>query len=174
MILQNLRTNSPFYVSVVISLYYLSKYTNTGFTNSCISFIIVSLIGYFTHRLGHHFRVYDQYKNADNYVSRNSILGPLTTNICYLLDFHVVKHHDSSVNKKIQNVINEFIHNIFFQGGILVLVAWIIKQINMWVIILWTLTYATVHNINYNLWPSSTHQKHHENDHINFGIDIFL
>ena len=40
-------------------------------------------------------------------------------------------------------------------------------------IVLWGILYTTVHNINYNIVPSSVHIKHHLDKNTNYGIDIW-
>jgi sterol desaturase/sphingolipid hydroxylase (fatty acid hydroxylase superfamily) len=51
-------------------------------------------------------------------------------------------------------------------------VVFIIKLIDIRVLLLWAFMYATVHNINYLYVKPTTHKDHHVNHHTNYGLDF--
>jgi sterol desaturase/sphingolipid hydroxylase (fatty acid hydroxylase superfamily) len=63
--------------------------------------------------------------------------------------------------------------NFYVQAGGFLLIIWVAKQLNLYVITLWGLMYATIHNINYAIRPPATHMCHHIDKTTNYGIDIW-
>ena len=46
-------------------------------------------------------------------------------------------------------------------------------NVNIYILLLWSLVYSTFHNINYNIIDNTLiHNEHHKNIFTNFGIDI--
>jgi hypothetical protein len=144
-----------------------------------ITYLIISMtFGYYIHNLSHtcsgtlfykdllkHFynRNKDQYSNWNKFVMNY---------LKYTFDFHSVVHHNSKINKQLIFVIGEILINWLMEGGYIILMAYYFGwNINTNVFWLWGLSYATVHNINYNLYPPECHEEHHKNPNTNFGID---
>ena len=63
--------------------------------------------------------------------------------------------------------------NFYVQAGGFILIIWVAQQLNLYVITLWGLMYATIHNINYAIHPPATHMLHHIDKTTNYGIDIW-
>ena len=96
--------------------------------------------------------------------------------------FHDKIHHNSSVNKRFENIIIEIIQNLLFQGFGLLCVL-IIKEKLLFaegtksiickpIIFFWAMFYATVHMINFNIVGSEIHIQHHKNKYTNYDFDI--
>lgn len=103
----------------------------------------------------------------------NGYIDSILTSVFRFMDFHSVTHHDSSINKQPANVCYEFMNNFFTQGGGLVLFVWFCNRcIDMRVILLWALMYATAHNINYLFLKPTVHRDHHLHEDTNYGLDI--
>jgi hypothetical protein len=91
-----------------------------------------------------------------------------------LMDFHRNTHHDSSVNKQPTNLLWEGLNNLVAQGLFILFVSWVVRNMNMWIVVLWAFLYSTAHNINYEvLMKSKTHGIHHNRLYVNYGIDIY-
>lgn len=167
------KTNYIFYFSCIICIYVLSRYDDSGFLSNIFSFILVSLLGYFAHYNSHHLYFTDFYNKLDNYITRTTVLNYIIENICIFIDFHDITHHDIEINKTPHNLLYEFILNFVTQGGVLILVVWIARHLNLYVLLLWGLMYASVHIINYSFVKPLTHQYHHVDKYTNYGIDIW-
>jgi sterol desaturase/sphingolipid hydroxylase (fatty acid hydroxylase superfamily) len=103
----------------------------------------------------------------------NGHVDSILTSVFRFMDFHSVTHHDSSINKQPVNVCYEFMNNFFTQGGWLVLFVWFCNRcIDMRVILLWALMYASAHNINYMFLKPTVHRDHHLHEDTNYGLDI--
>ena len=90
----------------------------------------------------------------------------------YTWDFHSTIHHDSSINKNFIFIIGEIIINFAMEGGYIIILSYLFNwNINTNVFWFWSLLYATVHNINYNIIQPECHTQHHINPNTNFGID---
>ena len=172
-LLQTFKTNYIFYITLLVCLFIISHYSNTSFIIAIITFIYVSMRGYFMHYISHIINYLNFYSSLDNYITRNKILNPILKFICKAIDFHDVVHHDSSINKKIPNMIYEFIMNFLTQGGLLVILIYLLKKVNYSIIILWSLIYSTIHIINYEFVKPPTHMFHHLNKNTNYGLDVW-
>jgi hypothetical protein len=93
--------------------------------------------------------------------------------ICKCADFHDEIHHDTSINKKVHNIIFEFIFNFYTQAGAFLIVMYFVKKLNYYSVILWGLIYPTIHLINYDIIKCQVHMNHHLDKHTNYGIDIW-
>lgn len=165
--------NWIFYGSLLLCSLVISLYSKHSFTLIIINIIISSLFGYFIHVFSHKLNFTDMYSGLDNYISRNSVLHFITLKICAFLDFHDKTHHNTKINKTFKNISYEFFNNIMFQGGFIILFIYCVKYLCIPSIILWTFLYATVHNINYAIYPCKTHQNHHINKHSSYGLDVW-
>lgn len=177
--LKSLTINKWFYLTLFVCFYMfklhdvisLSK-TSSSYSGLIFSFIFILLFGHITHRLSHniHFiQVYHNYKKGNI----NKHVDTVLTNIFKFLDFHRTTHHDSDVNKKIINIFYEFMNNFLTQGGILIIFIWFCNRyIDMRVILLWALMYASAHNINYMFLKPTVHRDHHLHEDTNYGLDI--
>lgn len=177
--IKSLTTNKWFYLTLLICFFMFKLQdvisfdkTSSSYSGLIFSFIFILLFGHITHRLSHniHFtQVYDNHKKGN----MNKHVDTILTNVCKFLDFHRITHHDSDVNKKIVNIVYEFINNFLTQGGLLIIFIWFCNRyIDMRVILLWALMYASVHNINYTLIKPTVHRDHHLHEDTNYGLDI--
>ena len=94
----------------------------------------------------------------------------MTVFLCKVFDFHSDIHHDTSINKKLENKIYEFIMNFITQSGLLLLFILFTKYLNYYVCFLWGIFYATVHMINYDIIKPQSHKNHHLNNNTNYDI----
>jgi len=168
---ESIKKNYLYFLTVFFCLYKFkqNKNYNSSYIKLVFSFIIISMIGYLSHYISHHLNFTDFYKKNDNVLTRNSYINNTLTGLCRFLDFHDSRHHDTSINKQIKNIIYEFLNNVILQGVGLVI---FIKIMDIRVIILWAFMYATIHNINYLFIKPTTHSDHHLNSHTNYGIDF--
>ena len=175
---KSIKTNKWFYFTIFLCFYIFKLQDNfsqskpSSYIGLSFSFIFIMLFGHIVHRMSHniHFtQVYHNHKKGN----MNKHVDSVLTNVCNFLDFHRTTHHDSDVNKKIINICYEFINNFLTQGGILIIFIWFCnKYIDMRVIFLWALMYATAHNINYMLIKPTVHRDHHLHEDTNYGLDI--
>ena len=175
--------NKWFYFTLIVC-FYMFKSQDTAPTSSssssssssylglAFSFFFVLVFGHITHRLSHNIdftKVYNKHKKGN----MNGYIDSILTSVFRFMDFHSVTHHDSSINKQPVNVCYEFMNNFFTQGGGLVLFVWFCNRcIDMRVILLWALMYATAHNINYLFLKPTVHRDHHLHEDTNYGLDI--
>ena len=166
--------NKWFYLSLLVCFVLFKKYgaSDTSYGTMIFSFLFILIMGYLVHRIGHNVcykEIYNKHKkNAVNYY-----VDYIITTICEFVDFHTVIHHDTSINKKPINICYEFIHNVMLQGGLLVIGVWCYNRfIDNRIILLWALSYATIHNINYLFIKPSVHRDHHIDDQTNYAFDI--
>jgi len=155
-----------------------------------ISFIISIFSGYYVHVYSH---LYDYEKLYKTLWSSSNFIGCLLRKLpikiqyilnkfVYLLDFHDKIHHDTSVNKKWNNLLIEFCMNIYTEGVALIILFKLfdfgihirgsIFKINYPILFAWSILYATIHNINYNIVTPICHIQHHINEKTNYGIDF--
>ena len=139
------------------------------------SIIFITFYGYFIHFISHYmkFRISEIYSNYDNIFTRNKYFNWFALKLIAFGEFHAKVHHDSDINKSTKNIILEILNNFITQGAAIILIKYFLDLIDNRVILLWSIFYATVHNINYNIVPPLIHQQHHINDRTNFGIDIW-
>jgi len=181
---ESIITNKWFYLTLLIC-FYMFKLRDTAPTSSsssstssssyvglAFSFFFVLVFGHITHRLSHNIdftKVYNNHKKGN----MNGHIDSILTRVVRFMDFHSVTHHDSCINKQPANVCYEFMNNFFTQGGGLVLFVWFCNRcIDMRVILLWALMYATAHNINYLFLKPTVHRDHHLHEDTNYGLDI--
>lgn len=185
MILQSIYINSIFYITCLICLWGLTKYTNSSFVSTVFTFGFVSWLGYTSHVISH---VMDQFGiNEWVHNKLHSLLNPRNTTESTVMtrllklakygmdgyEFHDKIHHDTTINKQPINILLEFSFNFWFQAGIALALKYFLNMLDNSTIIIWGLLYATVHNINYVLYPSSIHINHHVDKFTNYGIDIW-
>lgn len=146
--------------------------SSSSYTGLIFSFIFILIFGHITHRLSHNMnftQVYHKHKK-DNI---NEHVDSILIKLCTFLDFHRTTHHDTSINKNPINIFNEFINNFLTQGGILIIFVWFCNHcIDMRIILLWALMYASAHNINYMFLKPTVHRDHHLHEDTNYGLDI--
>jgi sterol desaturase/sphingolipid hydroxylase (fatty acid hydroxylase superfamily) len=165
--------NYIFYFVLFFCLYKFKQNLNydSGYIKLIFSFFIMSIYGYFIHYFSHHVNFMNYYKQSNNIFTNNNYTGPIIKSFFKFLDFHDKIHHDTNINKDIDNIIYEFLNNIILQGLIIFILVNFFKIIDTRVIILWTFMYSTVHNFNYLFIKPTTHSDHHLNNHTNYGID---
>ena len=145
---------------------------DSSYIKVIFSIVASHFYGYFIHYLFHKISFVKIYKECDNIFTRNKYSNTILNMCVEIMDFHHSTHHDSSVNKTLTNIIYEFLNNILFQGiGLVIFIQLFIKLIDIRVFIIWALTYATVHNINFLFVNPSTHRDHHKNYNTNFAVD---
>jgi hypothetical protein len=158
-------------ISIVI-LYKAVKNTKS-IINIFLSFILVSVHGYTAHYIGHKINFVNWFNNSNNILKEYTLTNTIFNYIAKILDFHNNIHHDTDINKKPINIINEFLNNFITQGFFPFLLILILKSIDLRVCFVWGLSYATVHNINYLYLMPKTHIDHHKDSNKNLGIDIW-
>ena len=178
--LKSLTTNKWFYLTLFVcfSMFKLhdvigpSKSSSSSYIGFTFSFIFILIFGHITHRLSHNL-VFTEVYNNHKKCNINAHVDWFISNVCAFLDFHRVTHHDSCVNKTPINIFYEFMMNFLTQGGIFIIFVWFCNRcIDMRVILLWALMYATAHNINYAIIKPTVHKDHHLHDDTNYGLDI--
>jgi hypothetical protein len=110
------------------------------------------------------------YKGNDNYISAIPGINNMILFLCKMFDFHNEIHHDTTINKNLDNKIYEFITNFITQSGLLLLFILFTKYLNYYVCFLWGMFYATVHMINYDILKPQSHKNHHINIEKNYDI----
>jgi hypothetical protein len=169
-LLKSIKVNYIFYSTLVICLYMISYYTNSNFIWCIISFMYISVKGYFVHYLSHKYNLLENYILINNYITRIPLINNLSIFFCKMFDFHSNIHHDSSINKNIDNKIYEFIINFFTQSGFFLIFIYFTKYLNYYVCFLWGLFYSTVHMINYDILKPISHKHHHVDYKTNYDI----
>ena len=164
--------NKWFYITAIVCVSFLAKCTHTNALLAMLTFAYVSFIGYVGHIFVHHVNLTHYYSKMDNYFTRGW-MGSKFKWLCEMAEFHETVHHDPSVNRATKNMLIEMLINFLTQGGILMFIIWICRNLSMYVVFLWAFAYCTVHIINYDILRPITHQRHHENSHTNYGIDIW-
>lgn len=172
-ILESMSKNWIFYITLVFSLYMISIFKNKSLILLLFSIIIISFIGYMVHVIAHIVRFTTIYEKMDNVITRNKYTNILGKKICSIIDFHSKTHHNASENKKPMNLLYEFVHNIFMEGVLFIILRGIANLVDYRIALLWAFFYATVHIINYSILKPVTHMQHHANPKTNYGIDIW-
>jgi hypothetical protein len=166
--------NKWFYLTLLLCFYMFkqSNPNNTSYILLIVSYIFILIVGHITHRISHCINFTNTY-NKFKKNNMNPLIDRLLLKFFWFLDFHSETHHDSTINKQPANILYEFFNNVITQGGtIIILVKLINYLIDFRVVILWSLVYATTHNINYVFLKPSVHRDHHLNDNTNYGFDI--
>jgi hypothetical protein len=176
-IYQSIKQNLIVSLAILCAFYAFTqcKYNKSNLLLCILSIMIITYWGYYIHAFSHSmkFKLSKRYKKCDNAFTRNPFCDWLMRRLIALLEFHHRTHHDSDINKSLKNIVYEFLNNLIMQGGVIILLKYLLNLMDNRVILLWALLYASVHNINYNLMPSLTHQQHHLDDHTNYGVDIW-
>lgn len=178
---------------VAFSILYPSNPNGGDYTNilfGFITFILSALSGYYVHVFSHLFDYEDLYMNIYN---SSTIVGRvlrklprfiqyLISKFVYLLDFHDKIHHDTNINKRWYNLLIEGIMNIYTEGVALILlfkgldfgihIRGYVFKMNYSILFAWSIMYATIHNINYNIITPVCHFQHHLDESTNYGIDF--
>ena len=172
-LIQSIKVNYIFYITSLVCLFLISKYSNRNFLFTIITFIIASFSGFVIHYVSHAVSLEKECIKIDNYFTRNKYVNKMLLFSCKLLDFHDIIHHDSSINKTPKNLLYEFLLNFLTQGGFAIIIYYIAKKLNGYIFLLWGLLYCTIHIVNYNIIPSDVHMKHHLDKTTNYGVDIW-
>jgi hypothetical protein len=174
-IYQSMYLNYPFYLTLLVCVLLIAYYSESNFFWAIFTIVFISAAGYFSHYISHHINAQELFHRLDEegFIPQIPYIKPFILFFCKMLDFHDEIHHDTSINKELHNVATEFALNFYVQAGAFIVLFYIAKQMNLYVITLWGLMYATIHNINYYLFPSNTHVLHHVDKTTNYGIDIW-
>jgi hypothetical protein len=171
LLVESLNTNRYFIATSALCCFLLAKYSGSSFLTAAASLVYVSFVGYVVHAFAHQLNFVELLRNCANPFLRQPVVYKPLMKFCEFLDFHEGVHHDTAVNREWKNVLAEFVMNFFTQGGFLILAILFLRQVNLYVVLLWALAYCTIHNINYDLLRPESHKRHHENKNTNFGID---
>ena len=171
---ESIKNNKWFYLTLLLCFYILkqSSPTNTSYVSLVVSYILIMVLGHIGHRISHNMnftKTYNKFKKNN----MNPRINEWLLGLCRFLDFHSVTHHDTTINKQPANILYELINNVITQGGAIILIVKFTNNfLDLRVMMLWALMYATTHNINYGLLKPSVHRDHHVDNSTNFGIDI--
>ena len=171
---ESIKKNKWYYLTLLSCFFMFKKSSpdDTSYLSLTVSYILILLLGHMGHRISHHVnftKTYNKFKKNN----MNPRINGLLSGFCRFLDFHSITHHDTTINKQPANILYELINNVITQGGALVLLVKLINNfLDLRVMMLWALMYATTHNINYVLLKPSVHRDHHVDNSTNFGIDI--
>lgn len=174
-IIQSVKLNYQFYLILFICIILISHYSDTNIIWALITIVFISAAGYASHYISHRINALELFEKLDNdnYLTKNEYVKTGMRIFCKMIDFHDQTHHDTSINKSWENIAIEFAMNFYVQAGAFIFIIYIARQLNLYVITLWGLMYATIHNINYDITPSATHILHHVDKTTNYGIDIW-
>jgi len=172
---QSIRLNYIFYISLLVCVCAIAYCNKTSYFWAIITVVFISVAGYCSHYISHRINATELFTKFNNEYSMidNEYMKSGIEMFCKLIDFHDITHHDTEVNKQWGNLAMEFAMNFYVQAGAFLVVFYAIQQMDLYVITLWGLMYATIHNINYVLYPSNTHILHHVDKTTNYGIDIW-
>jgi hypothetical protein len=174
-VLKSIKLNYIYFITQLVSVFAITMANGTNFLWGVITFLLITFLGYCVHYISHHINfteLYDTYNN-NNLFTKNKYVDYLIRLYCKSIDFHDITHHNSSINKNVENVVIEFIMNFFMQAGWFLVVMFVIKNMDYYVVILWGLFYPSFHLINYTYIKSQTHINHHANRMSNYGIDFW-
>jgi hypothetical protein len=174
-LLKSIKLNYIFYSLLIVCLFIISYYTDSSFLWCILTFIYVSFNGYFVHYLSHKINLIEIFYTSDsskfdNYLYKIPGMDSLIYFLFKMFDFHSEIHHDTSINKKLDNKMYEFIMNFITQSGLLLLFILFTKYLNYYVCFLWGIFYASVHMINYDILKPQSHKNHHLNVEKNYDI----
>lgn len=178
------KNNFFWIISIIcVSLLSVSKYVSLG-TNiwycicGFITYCLTIILGYFSHYISHYNNFSEIYQIIINEGFKFDINTTFHKSIQSMLDFtmdyHDIYHHNSEINKQPLYLVLEILNNIWMQGGCWILYVYVFSMnVNIYILLLWSLVYSTFHNINYNIIDNTLiHNEHHKNIFTNFGIDI--
>ena len=198
MLFKSLKSNYLLTVCIIIQVFALSILYPSNpqvgiFGNvifGIITFIISIVVGYYVHVFSHildYEEIYLYICNSSNIVGTLFRKMPkpikwIFDKFVYLLDFHDKIHHNTNINKQWQNVFIELLMNIYTEGVALIILFKILNfgiqirghilKFNYPILFAWSILYATIHNINYNIITPICHIQHHLNEKTNYGIDF--
>ena len=105
-----------------------------------VSFFLAMIVGWTVHYASHntdftamYLKLYNQKHSyfrpfIDTFQIGSFHLHHFLLNfILYTVDFHDQIHHDTSINKKWHLILIEFIQNVFMEGGIIVLLSFLLN-----------------------------------------------
>lgn len=166
-------TNYIFYISLILCSYIYAKSFKGG-TKIIYSFFLTGTIGFFIHMFSHNFSFEHYYTTTANIFKESKYTDtPIRYLIKWFFDFHHRIHHDSDINKQPKLIALEFLNNLFMEGGIIIVMIYLLKNLSIDAIIIWMFIYATVHNINYIINPCIQHIEHHTDYNTNYGFDWY-
>ena len=195
-IIKSIQINQFFWISVILSVLFLS-YITTGnsvasYVSGIYTYIFIAFWGYLMHYISHEYTFTELYTTSTNTILKKIRSIPLLNTVIKTIletsiDFHSITHHNTEINRTPNNVIVEFVQNFLTQGALLVLFNNYLSptfsfsrsnsslfniKLNNNILLLWALFYATVHNINYRFTHPIEHENHHLDPQTNYGIDI--
>lgn len=172
---ESFNKNYIFHISILISIFilYKSGKNTKSIINIFLSFILISMHGYFAHYTGHKISFVNWFNTSNTILKEYTITNKIINYIAKIFDFHHNIHHDSDINKKPINIIKEFLNNFIIEGFFPFLLILILRFIDLRVCFVWGLSYASIHNINYLYLMPKTHSDHHKDSNKNIGIDIW-
>lgn len=173
-LLKHIKLNSIFYIVITICLFilYKSPRNTKSLFSIFASFGAIVVWGYCVHIISHRINFHKLYDSYDIITKQFKSGDAIICKILDFYDFHDTTHHDSDVNKRWINVIQEAVNNIFMQGLCVVIFGTIYNWLDWRIFIFWSIFYASFHMINYAILKPSVHIDHHKNKHTNTGIDI--
>ena len=174
-VIQSIQLNYIFYMTLLFCVCAIAYYNETSYFWAIITIVFISVAGYCSHYISHRINAMELFTkfNDEHSIIENEHVKMGIEMFCKLTDFHDITHHNTDINKQWGNLAMEFVLNFYVQAGAFLLLFYAIRQMNLYVITLWGLMYATIHNINYVLYPSNTHILHHIDKKTNYGIDIW-
>ena len=138
--------------------------------------------GYYVHVMFHNVDFGEKYKSSTIVKSIPKSIDYILQKLVYIADFHDKIHHDSRINKLWYNIAIEAILNIIVEGVGLIALLKIVDfgiqiygytlKFNYPILFAWSISYSTIHNINYNIITPICHIQHHINKKTNYGSDF--
>jgi hypothetical protein len=195
-VIKSIQINQFFWISVILSVLFLSYITMGNSVSSYISgiytYIFIAFWGYLMHYISHEYTFTELYTTSTNPILKKIRSIPILNTVIKTIletsiDFHSITHHNTEINRTPNNVIVEVVQNFLTQGALLVLFNNYLSptfsfsrpnsslfkiKLNNNILLLWALFYATVHNINYRFTHPIEHENHHLDPQTNYGIDI--
>lgn len=173
------------YHVIAMSILYPFNLQNGSFINiliGVITYTLCSVLGYYVHVFSHIVNFEQIYKSLKISTYLPKPIDFIIKKIVYILDFHDKIHHNTKINKLWYNIVIETLINLFIEGvGLIILLKIFnfrfsikgnIFKFNYPILFAWSLTYATVHNINYHMITPICHIQHHLNKKTNYGTDF--
>jgi hypothetical protein len=169
----NLKTNWIFYIVAIGCMYILSfGNSNTSFCSTVFTFIGASVFGYIMHYISHFYKFKLNYQESNSMCKDYWATNSIAEGVCALLDYHDDYHHDTEINKQWLHVTLEFVTNFIIQGLYPAAIIQLCSYLDIRIVLLWGVFYATFHIINYSIVKPNTHKDHHFHSDKNYGLDI--
>jgi len=174
-IVKSFKLNYIYLIVQFISVLAITIASDTDIIWGLITIVQISFLGYLVHYVSHNINFLETYeKYKDNIIiTQNKYVDYLIRMYCKAIDFHDITHHDTEINKTPENVIIEFVMNFVTQAGWFLVVMFVIKNLNYYVVFSWGILYSSFHMINYSYIRSQTHMNHHADKFTNYGIDFW-